>query len=102
MVELDACSNDLDPRTLGQAPELATLTALGQLLHVTVRMLCAEHPTLLDDFPDSRCPEPATLREARKVLGRIELLGQALNRYRRAALDALAPVTAATCDDLPF
>jgi hypothetical protein len=91
----------LHPRTLAQAPELATLVGLEKLLFLATRVLVAEHATLSQPPPSSRRGEPATLREGRRVLGRITALQQALQRYEHAALDALTP---APLDDeeLPF
>jgi len=88
------------PRTLAQAPELATLAALDKLLFLATRVLAAEHPTLLHDDPLARRNEPRTLREGRRLLRSIIPLRAALTRYRRAALDALEPALAH--DELPF
>ena len=72
--------NPLDPRTLARAPELATLAALENILFVATRALIAEHESLCDDDCPQRGPEPPTLREARRLLGR---------RSECAALDEL-------------
>jgi len=88
------------PRTLARAPELATLAALDKLLFLSARVLAAEHPTLLHDDPLGRRNEPPTLREGRRLLRSITPLRVALARYRRAALDALAP--APPDEELPF
>jgi hypothetical protein len=82
----------LDPRTIAEAPELATLAVLDALLFIVTRVLVAEHPTLIDDYePAARNIEPPTLREARRVLRRIYPLQDALVGYRLAVIDALAP-----------
>lgn len=91
----------LDPHILAQAPELATLAGLEKLLFLATRVLIAEHSTLSRPSPEARRSEPATLREGRRVLCRIEALQQALRRYQRAALDALAP-TPDNDEELPF
>lgn len=91
----------LHPRTLAQAPELATLVGLEKLLFLATRVLIAEHATLSQRPPDSRCSEPATLREGRRVLCRITALQQALRRYQHAALDALTPPPLDD-EELPF
>jgi hypothetical protein len=91
----------LHPRTLAQAPELATLVGLEKLLFLAIRVLVAEHATLSQPPLGSRRGEPATLREARRVLGRITALQQALRRYQHAALDALTP-PALDDEELPF
>jgi hypothetical protein len=91
----------LHPRTLAQAPELATLVGLEKLLFLATRVLLAEHSTLSQQPPlASRC-EPATLREGRRVLCRIKTLQQALRRYQHAALDALTPPPVDD-EELPF
>jgi hypothetical protein len=79
----------LHPRTLAQAPELATLVGLETLLFLATRVLITEHATLLEHCRDARQGEPPTLREARRVLRCITALQVALLRYQRAALDAL-------------
>jgi hypothetical protein len=91
----------LHPRTLAQAPELATLVGLEKLLFLATRVLIAEHSTLSEQGRDARRAEPATLREARRVLRRISALRAALLSYQRAALDALAPPPVGD-DELPF
>jgi hypothetical protein len=91
----------LHPRTLAQAPELATLVGLEKLLFLAIRVLVAEHATLSQPPPSSPRCEPATLREARRVLGRITVLQQALRRYQHAALDALTPPRLDD-EELPF
>ena len=88
------------PRTLAQAPELATLAALDKVLFLAARVGVAEHPTLSHDGPLSRRTEPRTLREGRRILRSIIPLRAALARYRRAALDALEPPS--FDDELPF
>jgi hypothetical protein len=91
----------LHPRTLAQAPELATLVGLEKLLFLATRVLIAEHSTLSEHGRDTRRAEPATLREARRVLRHITALRAALLSYQRAALDALAPPPVDD-DELPF
>lgn len=88
------------PRTLVQAPELATLAALDKILFLATRVLVAEHPTLAHADPLARRTEPRTLREGRRILRCIVPLRAALRRYRRAALDALQPPS--FDDELPF
>jgi len=88
------------PRTLAQAPELATLAALDKMLFLVARVLVAEHPTLAHYDPVARGREPATLREGRRILRSLIPLRAALARYRRAALEALQP--RAFDDELPF
>ena len=95
--------NPLDPRTLARAPELATLAALENLLFVATRALIAEHESLCDDDCPQRGTEPPTLREARRLLCRVHPLQNAIARYQRAVLAALAPPTLPADDkDLPF
>ena len=95
--------NPLDPRTLARAPELATLAALENILFVATRALIAEHESLCDDDCLQRGAEPPTLREARRVLCRIYSLKNAIARYQRAVLVALAPPNPpANDEDLPF
>lgn len=91
----------LHPHTLAQAPELATLVGLEKLLFLSSRVLVAEHATLSRLPPDSRRCEPATLREARRILARITALQKALRRYQHAALDALTPPPLDD-EELPF
>jgi hypothetical protein len=91
----------LHPRTLAQAPELATLVGLEKLLFLATRVLIAEHSTLSEQRPRARRVEPATLRQARRVLCRITALRAALLSYQRAALDALTPPPVED-DELPF
>lgn len=91
----------LDPRTIAEAPELATLAVLDALLFMATRVLVAEHPTLIDD-PAPRRMEPPTLREARRVLRRIYPLQGALVEYRLAVFDALGPKPPGSEDDTPF
>lgn len=91
----------LHPRTLAQAPELATLVGLEKLLFLATRVLMAEHSTLSQQPPEARRSEPATLREGRRVLCRIKALQQSLRRYQHAALDALTPPPADD-EELPF
>ena len=91
----------LHPRTLAQAPELATLVGLEKLLFLATRVLITEHSTLSEQGPGTRRGEPATLREARRVLRRVSALQAALLSYQRAALDALAPPPIGD-DELPF
>jgi hypothetical protein len=88
------------PRTLAQAPELATLAALDELLFLATRVLAAEHPTLLHDDPLAQRNDPRTLREGRRLLRSVISLRAALVRYQRAALDALEP--APFDDEQPF
>ena len=88
------------PRTLAQAPELATIAALDTMLFLVARVLAAEHPTLSHSDPLARAGEPATLREGRRILRNIIPLRAALARYRRAALEALEP--RAFDEELPF
>jgi hypothetical protein len=88
------------PRTLAQAPELATLAALDKVLFLAARVLLAEHPTLSHDASLAHPIEPRTLREGRRILRAIIPLRAALARYRRAALDALGPPS--FDDELPF
>jgi hypothetical protein len=94
--------NPLDPRTLARAPELATLAALENILFVATRALIAEHESLCDDDCPQRGPEPPTLREARRLLCRFHPLRNAIARYQRAVLAALAPPPLADDEDLPF
>lgn len=89
------------PRTLAQAPELATLAALDKMLFLVARVLVAEHPTLSRQDPLARRDEPATLREGRRILRSLTPLRAALARYRRAALEALEPPSPDD-DELPF
>jgi hypothetical protein len=91
----------LHPRTLTQAPELATLVGLEKLLFLATRVLIAEHSTLSEQGRDKHRAEPATLHEARRVLRGIAALRAALRSYQRAALDALAPPPTDD-DELPF
>jgi hypothetical protein len=91
----------LHPRTLAQAPELATLVGLEKLLFLATRVLVAEHATLSQQPPESSRSEPPTLREGRRVLCRIKTLQQALRRYQHAALDALTPPSVDD-EELPF
>ena len=91
----------LDPKTLAEAPELATLAVLDALLFMTTRVLAAQHRTLDDECPDARRGEPPTLREARRVLRRIAPLQDALLRYRVAVFDVLGPPRVEN-DVIPF
>jgi len=87
---------------LARAPELATLAALENILFVATRALLAEHESLCDDDCLQRGPEPPTLREARRLLCRFHPLLNAIARYQRAVLAALAPPPLADDEDLPF
>jgi hypothetical protein len=89
----------VDPRLLAQAPELAALALLDVALAVSVRALLAEHPTLELDEPGT---EPASLRQARRLLAAAYPLQRATHRYRVAALAALTVPTKEDNDDLPF
>ena len=89
------------PRTLAQAPELATLAALDKILFLAARVLVAEHPTLSHHDPLARHSQPPTLREGRRILRSIIPLRAALARYRRAALEALGTPPSFD-DELPF
>ncbi len=89
----------VDPRLLAQAPELAALALLDVALALGVRALLAEHPTLELDEP---CPEPVTLRRARRLLATIYPLQRAVHRYRVAVLASLTAPAKDDDDDLPF
>ena len=93
----------ITPELLADAPELATLAVLEKLLLVATQALIAEHSTLRQaPWPLELQEEPATLREARRVLQRISRLQSALPRYQRAVLDAVAPRGDDKTTDLPF
>jgi hypothetical protein len=94
-------ANVLDSRTLAQAPELSTITALDELLAIVVHALAAEHPTLLMDSEVRAHDGPPSLREARRLIRRVRSLRKTIARYRYAVLDAITP-TRTTEEDLPF
>jgi hypothetical protein len=88
---------------LADAPELATLAVLERSLLVATQALIAEHSTLRQvQWPLELQEEPATLREARRVLRRITPLQAALLRYQRAVLEAVGPRGGNQTEDLPF
>lgn|SRR5512139_1521911 len=91
----------LHPETLAQAPELATLKSLEMLLLITTRALVAAHPTLIDDGCAPWRRAPRSVRKARNLLRRVGPLRRALESYRTAVLDALAPADIDD-SDIPF
>jgi hypothetical protein len=95
-----AVADALDIRTLAQAPELAAIAALDEVLVIVVHALAAEHATLDGDPDASRHCGPPTLREARRLVRDVRSLRRAVARYRRAVLAALTP--AVTDEELPF
>jgi hypothetical protein len=92
-----ACRDTLEPRLLASAPELASLALLDDALVICAAALFAEHPTLGHELR----PEPASLREARRLLAESDRLARAVARYRRAVLAAIAP-NPTDHDHLPF
>jgi hypothetical protein len=90
----------VQPRLLTQSPELATLTLLEVVLEISGHALLAEHPTL-NEWVEPRL-EPVSLRRARRVLGSVQLLQRAVNRYRAAVLAVANIAAQQDDDDLPF
>jgi hypothetical protein len=90
----------LDVHVLAQAPELAAIAALDELLAIVTRALEAEHPTLTLDAHEPHRNAP-TLREARRLVREAHALRRRVARYKRAVLDAIGP-SSLTETDLPF
>jgi hypothetical protein len=88
----------LHPSDLAMAPELAALAIVESALHTAMLALVAEHPTLQDLAAPG---EPASLRRARRLITAAATLDRALNRYRCAVYDAIAPLPSFH-QDLPF
>jgi len=88
----------LSPSDLARAPELAALAIVEDALHTALLALVAEHPSL----PDFAAPgEPASLRRARRLITAAATLDRAMDRYRCAVYEALAPLPFSH-QDLPF
>ena len=88
----------LHPSDLAMAPELAALAIVEGALHTALLALVAEHPTLQDFAAPG---EPASLRRARRLITAAATLDRAMDCYRCAVYDAIAPLPSFH-QDLPF
>ena len=88
----------LHPCDLAMAPELAALAIVEGALHTALLALVAEHPTLQDFAAPG---EPASLRRARRLITAAATLDRAMDCYRCAVYDAIAPLPSFH-QDLPF
>lgn len=103
MAFIAGVTKPITPDVLANAPELAALAVLENLLSVATQALVAEHSSLREQpWPHELHGEPVSLREARRILRRITPLEAALVRYRIAVLDALPLPVGDDASDLPF
>jgi hypothetical protein len=100
MTRKTACSPrpPLRPSDLAIAPELAALAIVQDVLHTAMLALVAEHPTLQDFAAPG---EPASLRRARRLITAAATLDRAMDLYRGAVYQAIAPLPFFH-QDLPF
>jgi hypothetical protein len=90
----------LDAQVLTQAPELATIAALVELLVIVERALAAEHPTITRSAHEPH-RAPPTLREARRLVHDVRALRRRVARYQRAVLAAIGSA-ASVETEFPF